>query len=321
MKLKNFSLILAIFSSCTVHAETNNYWTKFTPKDISTSLSGGILNGGKAREQVLYEGDKYSQLDWEMKDAPIVKADLSWQFLPWLSFNAKGWTTLSSNKTTMNDYDWLDGENRNLITDWSHHPSTKLKYANEFDLNFQGTILNHPALKVKGVVGYQENRFSWNASGGSFNYSEKDEEGDYIPDSAQSIEGEFTPGESLIGYQQKFSAPYFGLSGQYIYKDFEVNGLVKYSPWAKAKDFDNHYARSFISTNKAKNTDYYGAMVNVGYNVIPGTKLFTEFNWNEYKLGKGKTWQDVDGEQSYSGATGGISNKHYTVSIGVNHSF
>lgn len=321
MRMKNYSLLFTIFASCAVHANTNSQWTHFTPNDISASLSTGILNGGKARELVLYEGDKLSQLDWEVKNAPIVKADLSWQFLPWLSFNAKGWTTLSSNKTTMNDYDWQDEENRNLVTDWSHHPDSKLKHANEFDLNFQGTILNLPTFKLNGVVGYQENRFSWNASGGYYNYAYTDEEGNYIPDSAQMLKGEFEEGTSLIGYQQKFSAPYFGFSGQYIYKDFEVNSLVKYSSWATAKDYDNHYARSFISSNNAKNSDYYGAMVNIGYNVIPRTKLFTEFNWNEYKLAKGRTVQNDDGELSYNGATGGISNKHYTVSVGVNHRF
>ncbi|EOQ68782.1 omptin family outer membrane protease [Acinetobacter pittii] len=321
LKLKKYSLIFATLASCSVQANTDSQWTHFTPSNVSASLSSGILNGGKARELVLADTEKVSQLDWEMKNAPIVKADLSWQFLPWLAFNAKGWTTVSSNKTTMDDYDWLDEEDSNLVTDWSHHPNTKLNHANEFDLNFQGLIFNQPSLKVSGLVGYQESRFSWNASGGTYHYSSKDEEGNYIPDSAQSNEGEFEPGYMLIGYQQKFSVPYFGLAAQYIYKNFELNGLVKYSPWAKAKDFDNHYERSFVSTNNAKRSDYYGATVNVGYNVIPGTKLFTEFNWNEYKLAKAQTWQDVDGEQGYSGATGGISNKHYTLSVGVKHTF
>lgn len=320
--MKNFSLLLAIFASCSVNASTDNHWTHFTPSNISMSLSSGILNGGKARELVYVQDYKVSQLDWEMKNSPIVKADLSWKFLPWLSFNAKGWSTISSNKTTMDDYDWLDEENSNLITDWSHHPSTKLKYANEFDLNFQGNFLNYKNTKVSGVVGYQENRFSWNASGGYFNYSDKDEDGNYIPDSAQEIQGEFEPGESLIGYQQKFSVPYFGLAGQYVYKDFEFNSLVKYSPWAKAKDYDIHYEREFISENKAKNTDYYGVMINAGYNVNPNTKLFTEFNWNKYELVKARTVANLeDGGKGYNGALGGISNKFYTLSLGINYTF
>lgn len=319
--MKNYSLLLIIFASCSVNANSNNNWHTFTPGNVSMSLSSGILNGGKAREMVYVEDHTLSQLDWEMKNSPIVKADFSWGFLPWLSFNAKGWTTISSNKTMMNDYDWLDEENPNLVTEWSHHPSTKLKYANEFDLNFQGVLLNVQNLKVRGVVGYQENRFSWNASGGYYNYSDQDESGDYIPDSAQKNKGEFEPGVSLIGYQQKFSVPYFGFAGQYVYKDFEFNGLVKYSPWAKAKDYDIHYSREMVTENNAKHSDYYGAMLNAGYKVNSSTKLFTEFNWNEYKLAKANTLTNTEEGKEYSGAVGGISNKFYTLSAGINYTF
>jgi len=320
--MKKYSLICALLATSVVHANTDTQWTKFTPENVSLSLSSGILNGGKAREQVLYEDLKISQLDWEMKNAPIVKADLSWHFLPWLALNAKGWTTVSSNKTTMNDYDWLDEDDRNLVTDWSHHPDTKLNHANEIDLSLQAEFLNQENLVLSGVLGYQQNRFSWNAAGGSFRYSETDEEDDFIKGSAQTIHGEFEPGVSVIGYKQKFSVPYFGLAGQYTYKDFEVNGLVKYSPWVRSKDYDNHYARSFISENTAKNSNYYGAMVNVGYHVLPSTTLFSEFNWNQFKLGKGKTLvHDEEGKKSYNDATGGISNKYYTLSVGVKHTF
>lgn len=82
LKLKKYSLFFAVLASCAVHANADSQWNQFTPSNVSASLSSGILNGGKAHELVLADNEKLSQLNWEMKNAPIVKADLSWQFLP-----------------------------------------------------------------------------------------------------------------------------------------------------------------------------------------------------------------------------------------------
>ncbi|WP_311764205.1 omptin family outer membrane protease, partial [Escherichia coli] len=42
----------------------------------------------------------------------------------------------------MVDQDWMDSSNPGTWTDESRHPDTQLNYANEFDLNIKGWLLN-----------------------------------------------------------------------------------------------------------------------------------------------------------------------------------
>ncbi|STI77227.1 outer membrane protease [Escherichia coli] len=44
----------------------------------------------------------------------------------------------------MVDQDWMDSSNPGTWTDESRHPDTQLNYANEFDLNIKGWLLNEP---------------------------------------------------------------------------------------------------------------------------------------------------------------------------------
>ncbi len=54
--------------------------------------------------------------------------------------------------------------------DESRHPDTQLNYANEFDLNIKGWLLNEPNYRLGLMAGYQESRYSFTARGGSHIY-------------------------------------------------------------------------------------------------------------------------------------------------------
>lgn len=71
------------------------------------------------------------------------------------------------------------------------------------------------------MEGYQENRYSFNTTGGSFNYTD---ESTSLPDVST-----FPFGTTVIGYKQRFNMPYIGLVGRYRYARFEFGGSVKYS--------------------------------------------------------------------------------------------
>ncbi|AOA58148.1 omptin family outer membrane protease [Acinetobacter larvae] len=315
-----FALYLAGFSFNT-HAVAS---TAFSPEKVSIALSSGILTGGTAKEFSFDEEfGQLSQLDWSIKNTPIGKADITWDLHPRLSLSAKGWTTLASGQSHMDDYDWLNLEDRSQITDWSTHSNTHLNHANEFDLNMNFWMLNNNPFKLGLLAGYQENRFSWSAFGGHAKYSESDEDGDYIPDTAQSIEYDFADDAMVIGYKQKYSMPYLGLNTQYQFNKFEISAQLKYSPWVKAKDRDIHYERENLYLNKAsKSSKYYGASINMGYNIIPSTKLFAEYNWSKYDMARSDTLiLNVNEEPYLNENGGGISNKHQTVQVGIQYKF
>ncbi|HDR2363309.1 TPA: omptin family outer membrane protease [Enterobacter asburiae] len=304
-------MMMAAFSGA-VYAGPTIVTPDFSPDSLAVSASAGMLSG-KSHEMVYDEatGRKISQLDWKIKNVAILKGDITWDAYSFLTLNARGWTSLASGSGHMDDYDWMN-EKQSSWTDHSSHPATNVNYANEYDLNVKGWILQGDNYKAGVTAGYQETRFSWTATGGTYNY----DNGAY--------QGNFPAGERGIGYSQRFSMPYIGLAGQYRFNDFEFNALFKFSDWVRAHDNDEHYMRDLTFREKTTDSRYYGASVDAGYYVTPHAKVFAEFTYSSYEEGKGGT-QIIDtntGDSgSISGDAAGISNHNYTITAGLQYRF
>ncbi|KMU40877.1 outer membrane protease [Salmonella enterica subsp. enterica serovar Newport str. 36803] len=232
-------MMIAVFSE-SVYAESTLFIPDVSPDSVTTSLSVGVLNG-KSRELV-YDTDtgrKISQLDWKIKNVATLQGDLSWEPYSFMTLDARGWTSLASGSGHMVDHDWMSSEQPGW-TDRSIHPDTSANYANEYDLNVKGWLLQGDNYKAGVTAGYQETRFSWTARGGSYIY----DNGRYI--------GNFPHGVRGIGYSQRFEMPYIGLAGDYRINDFECNVLFKYSDWVNAHDNDEHYMRKLTFREKRK---------------------------------------------------------------------
>lgn len=289
----------------------------FTPEKVSTDISLGTLSG-KTKERV-YEpaegGRKISQLDWKYNNAAIIKGAINWDLMPWLSFGATGWSTIDSRGSNMVDKDWLDASNSGTWTDESRHPNTNLNYANEFDLNIKGWILNEPNYRLGLMAGYQESRYSFNATGGTYIYSEN---GGF-----RNETGSFPDGERGIGYKQRFKMPYVGLIGNYRYDNFEVGGSFKYSGWVQASDNDEHYDREITFRSKVKSQDYYSLTANAGYYVTPNAKVYVEGTWNRVmnKKGDATLYDRNDGTSYYDKNVAGIENYNFMTTVGLKYTF
>lgn len=298
--------------SGTAYAESAQFTPNFSPESLSVATSVGML-GGKSKELVYDASNarKVSQLDWKIKNVAILKGDISWDAWSFLTLNARGWTSLASGSGHMDDYDWQNA-NQSGWTDHSSHPRTDVNYANEYDLNVKGWFLQGDDYKVGAVAGYQETRFSWTAYGGSYNYNNGTDV------------GVNPPGERGIGYSQRFSMPYVGLVGHYRINDFEFNALFKFSDWVRAHDNDEHYLRDLTFREKTSNSRYYGASVDAGYYVTENAKVFAEFTYSKYDEGKGGTqviYTPTGESASVGGDAAGISNKNYTVTVGLQYRF
>jgi len=304
-------MMMAAFSGA-VYAGSLQATPDFSPESFTVSASAGMLSG-KSHEMVYDEvtGRKVSQLDWKIKNVAILKGDISWDAYAFLTLNARGWTSLASGSGHMDDYDWMNAK-QSSWTDHSSHPATNVNYANEYDLNLKGWIFQGDNYKAGVTAGYQETRFSWTATGGTYNY----DNGAY--------QGSFPAGERGIGYSQRFSMPYIGLAGQYRFNDFEFNALFKFSDWVRAHDNDEHYMRDLTFREKTTDSRYYGASVDAGYYVTPHAKVFAEFTYSSYEEGKGGT-QIIDTNTGDSGSIGGdaagISNHNYTITAGLQYRF
>nr|ASU05969.1 Protease 7 [Escherichia coli] len=66
-----------------------------------------------------------------------------------------------SERGNMIDRDWQDPDKPGIWTDESRHPDTCLNFANEFDLNIKGWLLNEPDYRLGLMAGYQESCLDW----------------------------------------------------------------------------------------------------------------------------------------------------------------
>ncbi len=200
MRAKLLGIVLTTPIAISSFASTETI--SFTPDNINADISLGTLSG-KTKERVYLAeegGRKVSQLDWKFNNAAIIKGAINWDLMPQISIGAAGWTTLGSRGGNMVDQDWMDSSNPGTWTDESRHPDTQLNYANEFDLNIKGWLLNEPNYRLGLMAGYQESRYSFTARGGSYIYSSEEGFRDDI--------GSFPNGERAIGYKQRFKMPY-----------------------------------------------------------------------------------------------------------------
>ncbi|CNH87402.1 omptin family outer membrane protease [Yersinia bercovieri] len=305
--VKKSACTLALLMTC--HAAAASYHSGSTDNvTISTSL--GLLNA-QSQEFAYHPGNnnhKLSQLDWEAKNTPIIKMDISWDLLSSLTLTARGWSTLSSGDGVMDDYDWLN-KNETQWSQWSHHEKTNLSYANEIDLNAKFWLLNEQNYRIGVMSGYQRSNHSWAAYGGEIKSRNKLIK---LPDNI-----------IFIGYKQKFDMPYLGLAGSYRYQDFELTTLLKYSRWVNANSSDEHYQRNQSFKDSSKNSRYYAVSLGAGYYLTPNTKLFVEAAWNRYTEGRGKAQilSHTTGMSTAISDGAGIAHQSQTVSLGLQYKF
>lgn len=305
--------MLLLCNSVYVYAEqldqplANFTWNKFT---VDSSL--GWFKG-KAEERSYSPsqgGRKISQLKWTTDGAAIVKLGVEWEPINVFSIGARGWSTLGNGNAQLKDFDWQTDQRR--FTDRSIHNDTTLNFANEVEGHLAGWLFNTEDFKLGMQAGYQWSKFSWKAKGGSYNYN-----------NGADI-GEFVHGENIIGYKQSYDMPFIGLIGNYRIGKLEIGGLMKFSDWVNSDDHDNHYKTGMIFETEGEDARYYSYELNLAYYFIPDANLFLNGTWTEYTEAKGKV--DIynvrtnETGQTDSGA-GGLKNKFYTFSAGLQYRF
>lgn len=258
---------------------------------------------GQTRERIYVPsegGRKISQLDWKYNNAAIVKGAVDWDLISSVSLGASGWTTIARRNGNMDDYDWfLASQDK-----WTHrstHPDTKLNDATQYDLNIKHWIVKQPDWRVGLMAGYEENRYSFLAKGGTYNYFNGENTGT-LPN-----------GVAIIGYKQKFKLPYIGLTAKYRYKDLEVDGTFKYSGLARSSATDEHYLRNTTFTSKSINQNYYSLASRLGYYVTDNAQVYLEGVWSRVTNKKGSLITNDRDNQITRKLNGGSGTENYSM--------
>ncbi|WP_162874460.1 omptin family outer membrane protease [Pseudomonas viridiflava] len=245
---------------------------------IELNLGVGLLNG-RSLEKVYDDGEKVSQLNWDIKQVPTLHLGLTYNPLDWLSLEARGWTRMAAGNSHMKDYDWSAGEDADW-TDYSNHPDTRLKNAWQAEFAATGWALKRGNVALGVMAGYQRTRFDWQARGGSYVYSS--DNGD------RDVTGDFPSGLKVITYQQTYDTPYLGLVGLYNLQRWSLEGRFKYSQWVKARDFDSHHLRNLtFSGNNGDRGRMQSLALALSYQMTPQFSVKAGLDHQVYSEAKG----------------------------------
>lgn len=312
MRLKMMAIVLSAPIAFTAVANAEDSF--FTPEKVSVDMGLGSLSGESKMHvyDPLIGGQKIYQASWKYKNAAIVKGSVDWDLLPWVSVGAAGWTTLASRGSNKHSRVQEDARIEQLADEYDD--PTHLNYANQFDLNIKGWLLNEPDYRLGVMAGYQESRYSF-TSFRNFTSDIDEDTGLPIGNAAQSV--------AINGYKQRSKIPYVGLTGSYRYQRFEFGATFKYSGWVQSNDGEDSYISDHITTGKVNSQKYYSLAANAGYYVTPNAMLYLEGIWNRTtnKIGNRITDNRPEGTTVVDEFSRGIENSSFITSIGLKYTF
>lgn len=233
-----------------------------TPPDNFYSEIGiktGYLTGDATYEISFPFGSNIgrSLLEFPM-DNFVAGADVSIGLVdPAVSVNLEGWITLEDwPADDMADFDW-DGD---LL--WSHTNSEADMDAFSWDVNvrydFAEQFLGDKGGTAGVMIGYQYQDYHFGIYG--------------IEDILAGMQYSQFNGVNVLDYDLEFRLPYIGLRSEFDRGPWGITTFIKYSPYAVAKDYDNHILRGKTAEIKS---DGYAVMVGLeGYR-----KLSSHWKW------------------------------------------
>jgi outer membrane protease len=178
---------------------------------------------------------------------------------------AKWLTNIGHGSGKMKDSDWFDNDSDFFGEPVPDHPGKDIYSESKIDLGaniFEANVVyNFWPVKFFGIgplAGYKYQRFKYEVSNtNQVGY------GPYAPDSTA-----YDPGRTL-DYKVRYSLPYFGLGSDLMLGDkIRINFKGAYSPWASAKDTDDHLLRFQLSKGDTDGYAYFGN-VNGNWNFLP----------------------------------------------------
>lgn len=312
MRLKMMAIVLSAPMAFTAVANAENSF--FTPEKVSVDMGLGSLSG--ENKMHVYDpqigGQKIYQANRKYKNAAIAKGSLDWDLMPWVSVGAAGWTTIASRGGNRHSSFQEDARVGQFADEYDD--PTPLNYANQFDLNIKGWLLNEPDYRLGVVAGYLESRYSFTSFG---NFA-----GDIDEDTGLPV-GNAVHQVATNGYKQRSKIPYVGLTGSYRYQRFEFGATFKYSGWVRSDDTEEEYYRDISIKGNTHNQNYYSLTANAGYYVTPNTMLYLEGIWSRTsnKTGGRITDNRLEGTTAVEDFTRGIENYSFITSIGLKYTF
>ncbi|MFO7592639.1 MAG: omptin family outer membrane protease [Pseudomonadota bacterium] len=293
-------------------------------------LSSGVLNGESG--EYVYDaygaytgipGYKISELQWKLNDVYMLGIGATLPIGDRVDINLDYWKNATEGDGTMDDYDWLYvGED---WSHWSHHEDTVVRDVTLFDLSaditfhrFKDRNASLYQTALFGIVGYKQDHFDWQSSGGY---------GVYSVDSFRDTYLTF-PNIPGISYEQTFKTPYIGLgvesASNYNGMDLILNANVRYSQWAKGEDVDIHHLRSLRFEEEGDDGEWLGYEITMEFEIARQLTLMFGYNYQKYDEIKATTVvtdQITGAKYYYPGDSAGLDHSSDMMTLEMNYRF
>lgn len=198
---RSIFIFLAVFfllnTTFSQEAERKDYlYMKITPEIY---LMNGMINEYVFSSSCLNAGNKLSELQWDIKNVPLLKLNADFDILNYLFAGIKGSFVIPCSSGNMQDYDWLNSvtsrwksDDPCALTNYSKH-NNKITKCLSLSILLGGNIYLPAEIKVTPYIGYQYEYIGFDGTDGFCIYKKDN----YIP-------GTFTG--KVISYSQEINA-------------------------------------------------------------------------------------------------------------------
>lgn len=249
-------------------------------------------------------GRKISELTWRAENIKLLGLDIQYEHKSF-DFYISYKKNISIGDGVMDDLDWLDDNNPDTLTHWSHHDNTDV--TNVFILDFGiKKRFELDSIRLWLGIGYIQEEQTYKAYDGYGNY-------DGIPVVFSGLG---------ITFDQKYEGFYLGLGAGYYYRDFTFDFSSKYSSVMHAKYIDKHHFRSLTFSTSFDETFMLNLNLGFGYNIDTHQIISLSYEYTKYDYIRGnETIKHDDGSVYYATASSALDSVNSLIDITYRYKF
>lgn len=269
----------------------------------SFTLGASISNFNSTSHETLYipqgyasAGRKISELTWEAKNIKLLGINAAYDFNNGLGVYVDYKKNITTGNGVMDDLDWVDNANPDVLTHWSHHNNTDVDNVSILDLGLKYGY-NFTDLSMETVSSIN----TWVSIGYRYEnqkFSAYDGNGVYLG---------FPVVFSGLGitYEQEYKGPYIGIGADLKNKNILLNLGFKYSPMMSTEYQDRHHQRvpAFTEKSNLDETDMINFNIGLGYIIDKSQTISLSYEYTKYDYIRGNRTRYFD-----NGTVGGWDN-------------
>lgn len=282
------------------------------PATVTLSSNIGHLNGVAHENVYKRNGEKLSELVWDMQNALVLNGGINIRATDRVAFYGNASIGLAA-ENYMDDYDWIGNPRPAQPNLHSWHDDTELDHYYTLDAGAAFALLEQGANRFSLLGGFKYTDIQWTAYGGCYNYKYFNERGC------------FDDGEKGISYRQTLPALYGGIgySGTFERWSLALEGRLG-ATLPGAKGDDDHWLRDLNFIDHLNPAPYFAVNGKAGYSLSEQADLVASVAFDKFFEMRGETTvteNDTGYSERSNYHSGGGDLYTLNIALGVDYRF